>query len=336
MHFLCLALAVQGILLSLHQFFYHYAAIQMNFIETRNVVKQYDGYLALDRVSIDVPQGCVFGLLGPNGAGKTSLIRILNMITRPDSGEVLFDGHSLHEKDITNIGYLPEERGLYRKMKVADHIMYIARLRGMNSSDARRAMGKWLERFDLTQWADKKIEALSKGMAQKVQFISTVIHSPKLLIFDEPFSGFDPVNTELLKKEILHLHDEGATIIFSTHNMGSVEEVCEEIALINHSRVVLNGRVAEIRRRFSKKLYQVGISDTMKIDPVEGLFNIECVQPSLFGGITANIRLTDNAPLHDAIAYINNRYSLNAFQELLPSMNEIFIETVSNNNLQSV
>ena len=307
----------------------------MNFIETRNVVKQYDGHLALDRVSIDVPQGCVFGLLGPNGAGKTSLIRILNMITRPDSGELLFDGHPLHEKDISNIGYLPEERGLYRKMKVADHIMYIARLRGMNSSDARRAMGKWLERFDLTQWADKKIEALSKGMAQKVQFISTVIHSPKLLIFDEPFSGFDPVNTELLKKEILHLHDEGSTIIFSTHNMGSVEEVCEEIALINHSRVVLNGRVAEIRRRFSKKLYQVGISDTMKIDHAEGLFSIEHVQPSPAGGITAEIRLATGASLHDAIAYINDRYTLTTFQELLPSMNEIFIETVSNNNLQS-
>ena len=182
----------------------------MNIIETKDVVKQYDGHLALDRVSINVPQGCVFGLLGPNGAGKTSLIRILNMITRADSGEVLFDGHPLHEKDIANIGYLPEERGLYRKMKVADHIMYIARLRGMRSNDARDAMRKWLERFDLTQWAGKKIEALSKGMAQKVQFISTVIHSPKLLIFDEPFSGFDPVNTELLKKE-------GMTLSYHNH-----------------------------------------------------------------------------------------------------------------------
>lgn len=316
-------------------YFNNYIALLMNFIETKDVVKQYDGHLALDRVSINVPQGCVFGLLGPNGAGKTSLIRILNMITRADSGEVLFDGHPLHEKDIANIGYLPEERGLYRKMKVADHIMYIARLRGMRSNDARDAMRKWLERFDLTQWAGKKIEALSKGMAQKVQFISTVIHSPKLLIFDEPFSGFDPVNTELLKKEILHLHDEGATIIFSTHNMASVEEVCEEFALINRSRVVLDGKVSEVRRRFSKKLYKVDIADTMKFDPVDGLFSIEHTQPSPFGGITADIRLAATVTMHDAVAYINDRYALTAFHELLPSMNEIFIETVSSNNHQS-
>lgn len=313
--------------------FNHYANNQMNFIETRDVVKQYDGHLALDKVSINVPKGCVFGLLGPNGAGKTSLIRILNMITRADSGEVLFDGHPLHEKDVTNIGYLPEERGLYRKMKVADHILYIAQLRGMSRQAARSAMAEWLKRFELTEWAGKKIEALSKGMAQKVQFISTVIHSPQLLIFDEPFSGFDPVNTELLKKEILRLHDRGATIIFSTHNMGSVEEVCEEIALINHSRVVLNGQVADIRRRFSKKLYQVGISSSMKLEPVEGLYSVEQIQPSPFGGIVANIRLAGDTCLRDAVAYLNEHYMLASFQELLPSMNEIFIETVSNNNV---
>lgn len=301
----------------------------MNFIEVKDVVKQYDGHLALNHVSVNVPRGCIFGLLGPNGAGKTSLIRILNMITRADSGEVLFDGHPLHEKDIANIGYLPEERGLYRKMKVADHILYIAQLRGMSRTDAKAAMDEWLQRFNLTEWASKRIETLSKGMAQKVQFINTVIHSPQLLIFDEPFSGFDPVNTELLKKEILHLHDKGATIIFSTHNMGSVEEVCEEIALINHSQVVLDGKVSEIRRRFSKKLYQVGISNTMKIDSAEGLYNVEQVEPSPLGGIIANIRLDADASLHDAIAHLNDRYTLAAFQELLPSMNEIFIETVS-------
>ncbi len=301
----------------------------MNFIEVKDVVKQYDGHLALNHVSVNVPRGCIFGLLGPNGAGKTSLIRILNMITRADSGEVLFDGHPLHEKDIANIGYLPEERGLYRKMKVADHILYIAQLRGMSRTDAKAAMDEWLQRFNLTEWAGKRIETLSKGMAQKVQFINTVIHSPQLLIFDEPFSGFDPVNTELLKKEILHLHDKGATIIFSTHNMGSVEEVCEEIALINHSQVVLDGKVSEIRRRFSKKLYQVGISNTMKIDSAEGLYNVEQVEPSPLGGIIANIRLDADASLHDAIAHLNDRYTLAAFQELLPSMNEIFIETVS-------
>lgn len=303
----------------------------MNFIETRDVVKQYDGHLALDKVSINVPQGCVFGLLGPNGAGKTSLIRILNMITRADSGEVLFNGHQLRESDVASIGYLPEERGLYRKMKVADHILYVAQLRGMDRHVARITMSEWLERFDLTKWANRKIETLSKGMAQKVQFINTVIHAPKLLIFDEPFSGFDPVNTELLKKEILHLRDEGATIIFSTHNMGSVEEMCEEIALINHARVVLSGKVHEIRHRFSKKLYRVGISNTMQLKPVENLFGIERIQPSPFDGVSADIRLSPDAVLRDAVAYLNERYTLTTFQELLPSMNDIFIETVSDN-----
>ena len=304
----------------------------MNFIEVKDVVKQYDGHLALDCVSISVPRGCVFGLLGPNGAGKTSLIRILNMITRADSGEVLFDGHQLCASDIANIGYLPEERGLYRKMKVADHILYIARLRGMDTQAARVAMGEWLERFGLTEWAGKRIETLSKGMAQKVQFITTVIHSPQLLIFDEPFSGFDPVNAELLKKEILRLHDMGATIIFSTHNMSSVEEVCEEFALINRSQVVLSGRVAQVRRNFGKKLYRVGVSDTMSLEPVDNLFSVEHVEPSPFGGIVADLRLgTDVAP-RDVVAYFNDHYMLAELHELLPSMNEIFIETVSNTN----
>ena len=302
----------------------------MNFIETRDVVKRYDGHLALDKVSITVSQGSTFGLLGPNGAGKTSLIRILNMITRADSGEVLFDGHPLCEKDITNIGYLPEERGLYRKMKVADHILYIARLRGMSRQAAKCAMDEWLARFDLTRWAGKRIEALSKGMAQKVQFISTVIHSPKLLIFDEPFSGFDPVNTELLKKEMLRLHREGATIIFSTHNMASVEEVCEEIALINHSQVVLSGKVPEIRRRFSKKLYRVNIANTMALEASVWIYEINHTEPAPEGGCVADIKLTPEASLHDAISCLNERYALTAFHELLPSMNEIFIETVSN------
>ena len=252
------------------------------------------------------------------------------MITRADSGEVLFDGHPLCEKDITNIGYLPEERGLYRKMKVADHILYIARLRGMSRHAAKCAMDEWLARFDLTRWAGKRIEALSKGMAQKVQFISTVIHSPKLLIFDEPSSGFDPVNTELLKKEMLRLHREGATIIFSTHNMASVEEVCEEIALINHSQVVLSGKVPEIRRRFSKKLYRVNIANTMAPESADGIYEINHIEPAPEGGCVADIKLTPEASLHDAISCLNERYALTAFHELLPSMNEIFIETVSN------
>ena len=229
----------------------------MNFIEVKNVVKQYSGHRALDDVSLSVPRGCVYGLLGPNGAGKTSLIRILNRITQPDSGEVLFCGKPQSDADVRNIGYLPEERGLYKKMKVAEQIIYLGRLKGMTRSDAITATDEWLRRFDLTEWRNKKIEALSKGMAQKVQFISTVIHRPELLIFDEPFSGFDPVNANQLKREILRLKDEGATILFSTHNMASVEEVCERITLINHSRVVLEGDVAEVRRSFSKHLYDI-------------------------------------------------------------------------------
>ena len=239
----------------------------MNFIEVKNVVKQYSGHRALDDVSLSVPRGCVYGLLGPNGAGKTSLIRILNRITQPDSGEVLFCGKPQSDADVRNIGYLPEERGLYKKMKVAEQIIYLGRLKGMTRSDAITATDEWLRRFDLTEWRNKKIEALSKGMAQKVQFISTVIHRPELLIFDEPFSGFDPVNANQLKREILRLKDEGATILFSTHNMASVEEVCERITLINHSRVVLEGDVAEVRRSFSKHLYDIELAGQAPLAP---------------------------------------------------------------------
>lgn len=308
----------------------------MNFIEAKDVVKQYNGHLALNKVSIDVPEQSVFGLLGPNGAGKTSLIRILNMITQADSGEVLFNGHPIHESDIANIGYLPEERGLYKKMKVLDHIIYIARLKGMKKSDAVQTAYEWLKRFDLLNWQNKKIETLSKGMAQKVQFIATVIHRPKLLIFDEPFSGFDPVNAEQLKKEILRLHDLGATIIFSTHNMSSVEEICEQIALINRSKVVLSGKVADIRRNFSRKLYSVNVTDTMQIDPVECLFSIEHAEPSPMGGIMASIKIASGVPAHDVIAYLNEHHDISSFNEQFPSMNEIFIETVSNNQPDNI
>lgn len=308
----------------------------MNFIEAKDVVKQYDGHLALDKVSINVPEQCVFGLLGPNGAGKTSLIRILNMITQADSGEVLFNGHHINESDIANIGYLPEERGLYKKMKVLDHITYIARLKGMKKSDAVQAAYDWLKRFDLLNWQNKKIETLSKGMAQKVQFIATVIHRPQLLIFDEPFSGFDPVNAEQLKKEILRLHDLGATIIFSTHNMSSVEEICEQIALINRSKVVLSGKVADIRRNFSRKLYSVNVTDTMQIEPVDDLFSIEHVEPAQMGGIMANIRIAQGVQARDVIAYLNEHYTLSSFNEQYPSMNEIFIETVTNKQADNI
>lgn len=300
-----------------------------NYIEATEVVKQYDGHLALDHVSLSVPQGCIYGLLGPNGAGKTTLIRILNAITRPDSGTVSIDGHLLTADDVRNIGYLPEERGLYKKMKVADHIEYLARLKGMTRQDARRECSQWLERLGLSQWAGKKVEALSKGMQQKVQFIATVIHRPSLLIFDEPFSGFDPVNAELLKSEILRLGREGATILFSTHNMGSVEEICERITLINRSRAVLEGSVKEIRQRHKKHLYTVTVAEGEAVQPCHELFEFE---PPAAGSEGVRLRLNSGTDVRQAVAWLNEHNHLTGFSELLPSMNEIFIDTVNQLN----
>ena len=291
-------------------------------------MKQYSGHRALDDVSLTVPQGCVYGLLGPNGAGKTSLIRILNRITAPDSGEVLFCGKPQSAADVCNIGYLPEERGLYKKMKVAEQIVYLGRLKGMTRSDAMTATDEWLRRFELTEWRNKKIEALSKGMAQKVQFISTVIHRSELLIFDEPFSGFDPVNANQLKREILRLKEEGATILFSTHNMASVEEVCERITLINHAKVVLEGDVIDVRRRYSKHLYDIELAGPAPLAPVEGLYTVEACAANKMGGIHAEIRLCEGVATRDAIAHINSCHDLVGFSEKLPTMNEVFIETV--------
>lgn len=282
----------------------------MNFIEVHDVSKQYGNHVALSHVNLNVPDGSIYGLLGPNGAGKTSLIRIINRITHADSGEVLMHGRPMTDDDIHHIGYLPEERGLYKKMKVEDHIIYLARLRGMTRYDARQQMGEWLERFVLGQWRDKKIEQLSKGMAQKVQFISTVIHRPPLLIFDEPFSGFDPVNAEQLKREILRLRDEGAAILFSTHNMSSVEEVCQEISLINHAEVVLQGTVDDIRRRYRSHLYKVQLED----------------------GTSFDYQLPEGMSLHDAIRQLNDQHSLVGFHEVLPTMQQIFMQAVGASN----
>ena len=267
--------------------------------------------MALSHVSLNVPDGSIYGLLGPNGAGKTSLIRIINRITHADSGEVLLHGRPMTDEDVHHIGYLPEERGLYKKMTVEDEIVYLARLRGMSRAEALHAMTEWLERFDLTEWRKKKVEQLSKGMAQKVQFITTVIHRPPLLIFDEPFSGFDPVNADQLKREILRLRDEGAAILFSTHNMSSVEEVCQEITLINHSKAVLQGKVEEVRQRFKKNILEVTTADGQRFD----------------------YRLEPGQTMHDAIALLNDKYSLTGFREILPSMHEIFVETVNSNEV---
>ncbi len=303
----------------------------MYFIEVKDVVKQYSGHLALDHVSLNVAEGCIYGLLGPNGAGKTSLIRILNQITNADSGEILINGRKTTAKDVANIGYLPEERGLYKKMKVSEQIVYLGRLKGMTRSDATMEMERWLERFGLSEWRNKKLEALSKGMAQKVQFIATVLHRPKLLIFDEPFSGFDPVNTEQLKQEILGLGKEGATILFSTHNMGSVEEVCEEITLINRAKVVLQGRVNDIRHQYKKHLYTLHVNDNV-FEPNDSLYTIDTINVLKYGGVDATIRLKSGVTLRDTISVLNEKYELTGIQELLPSMHEVFIETVTGKN----
>ncbi|MCM1517806.1 MAG: ATP-binding cassette domain-containing protein [Pseudoflavonifractor sp.] len=302
----------------------------MDFIEVKDVVKEYSGHRALDHVSLGVEQGSIYGLLGPNGAGKTSLIRILNQITAPDSGTVTFGGRQLVPSDVARIGYLPEERGLYKKMKVGEHIIYLGRLKGMSRTDARTEMERWLGRFDLTEWRDKKIESLSKGMAQKVQFISTVVHRPEILIFDEPFSGFDPVNAEQLKREIISLGREGATILFSTHNMSSVEEICESITLINDGKVVLQDRVDNVKQQYKKNLYRVSVAGGDMAD-VPDLFEIEESTPRRDGGWDSIIRLSDGAGTRDVISWLNQRYELTSFDEILPSMHEIFIETVTGN-----
>lgn len=303
----------------------------MDIITVNDVVKDYSGHRALDHVNLNIEEGCVYGLLGPNGAGKTSLIRILNQITHPDSGEVLLNGKPMTQEDVMHIGYLPEERGLYKKMKVLDHIVFLGRIKGMSKNDAIKSANEWLDRMNLSEWSNKKIEALSKGMAQKVQFISTVVHNPKLLIFDEPFSGFDPVNTEQLKQEILRLNQNGATILFSTHNMASVEEVCHNFSLINHSQVVLQGNVNDIRRQFAKHLYRIHIAEPV-LAPDDSLFAIESVSPHRLGGSNATIRLNPGVEIKDAINALNNNYTLMGFEEILPSMHEIFIETVTSSN----
>lgn len=296
----------------------------MNLLEVNKVVKQYSSHLALDSVSLNVPKGTVYGLLGPNGAGKTTLIRIINCITAPDSGEIMLNGKKLSPADVRNIGYLPEERGLYKKMKVGEQAMYLARLKGMSKQDATAALKYWFEKFEIQEWWNKKVEELSKGMAQKVQFITTILHDPELLIFDEPFSGFDPVNTDLLKKEILALRDKGATIIFSTHNMESVEELCENISLINKSRIVLQGNVAEIRASYG--------TESMLIQSSQPLLSANCelISQTKKNGffeiiLKKKTRISNNELLQELMP----QAEIYSFEQLLPTMNDIFISTVT-------
>lgn len=302
----------------------------MDLLQIKNISKSFTNHVALDNVSLSIPEGSIYGLLGPNGAGKTTLIRIINHITTPDSGEVIFNGHRLRESDIAHIGYMPEERGLYRKMKVGDQALFFARLKGLSKNEAYSELRTWFERLDILDWWNRKVEDLSKGMAQKVQFIITVLHHPKLLIFDEPFSGFDPINADILTKEILRLNrEEGSTVIFSTHNMGSVEELCDNITLINRSHNILSGNVDEIRRDRGRGRYSVSFNgapnallDALGERVEECSFSIE------HGLNKALLRIREDVDKREVIALMNDSVDMVTFDRALPSMNEIFISTV--------
>lgn len=300
----------------------------MHLLEAHEVNKTFSGHTALDNVSIDVPKGSIFGLLGPNGAGKTTLIRIINMITAPDEGSLVFQGRKMKRSDIMDIGYLPEERGLYKKMKVGEQALYLAQLKGLSRFEAQKRLKEWFDKFDIGGWWNKKVEELSKGMQQKVQFIVTIIHKPSLLIFDEPFSGFDPINVNLLKQEILKLRDEGATIIFSTHNMESVEELCSEIALINRSKTILKGDMVSIKKQYRSNSYLVEYSGTESIQPLlpDG-FSIQD-EKILNGHKSVLIKTEQGVSPNDMLQAIMPHVHVHSFEEKLPTMNDIFIRKV--------
>ncbi len=295
-------------------------------LEIRNVTKNYSGHQALSGVSLEVAENTIYGLLGPNGAGKTTLIRIINHITAPDTGEVLLNGKVLRPEDVLQIGYLPEERGLYKKMKVGEQAMYLARLKGMSKHDAQRALKHWFEKFEIQAWWDKKIEELSKGMAQKVQFITTILHQPKLLILDEPFSGFDPVNTELIKREVLELNKKGTTIILSTHNMASVEELCENISLINQSKIVLQGNVMDIRRSHATDTFR--LSTHTELTGNNSLFTFERQAEVGFYN-EYHVKKAQEITNNELMQALMAQCEVSCFSEILPTMNDIFIQSVS-------
>ncbi len=302
-------------------------------LSVQHITKSYTKHKALDDLSLEVPRGSVYGLLGPNGAGKTTLLRVINRITMPDSGVVLLDGKPLTEKEIFNIGYMPEERGLYKKMRVGEQAIFFARLKGLDRREAERRLREWFERLDIKDWWSRNVEDLSKGMAQKVQFITTVLHEPKLLIFDEPFSGFDPINANLLKEEILRLRDRGATIIFSTHNMASVEEICDHITLINLSRNILSGSVEEIRRAAGGNTFEITHRSSHEefSATLAGLATPLGESRGIVGGYTATkIHIPRNEDIREVIRRLNDRCELRSLQEMMPSMNDIFIRAVNN------
>ncbi len=305
----------------------------MEFLKASNIVKQFSNHLALNRVSITVPENSIFGLLGPNGAGKTTLIRIINQITAPDEGELILQGRPMKSSDVAFIGYLPEERGLYKKMKVGEQALYLAQLKDLSRSDALQRLKYWFEKFEITGWWNKKVEELSKGMQQKVQFITTVVHEPKLLVFDEPFSGFDPINTNLLKHEILELRKKGATIIFSTHNMASVEELCDHISLINQSKVILEGQIEELRKTFRTNTFEVSYLGKPE--------QLRAGLPSSFEVVSekvnhelhvAKIRSVDTPDNNFLLKNLLPHIAIQSFNEVIPGMNDIFIRVVQETN----
>ena len=302
-----------------------------NILETKNIVKSYAEHIALDNVSISIRENSIFGILGPNGAGKTSFIRIVNQITAPDSGTILFNGVPLNKNHIFEIGYLPEERGLYKKMKVGEQAIYLAQLKGLSRHEAIKRLKLWFEKFEIGSWWNKRVEELSKGMQQKIQFVVTVIHEPKFLIFDEPFSGFDPINVNLLKDEILLLKENGATIIFSTHNMSSVEEICDDISLLNKSKVVLEGNVHEIKNRYKSNLYNIEFNSSD--------YDFKSIIPEQYTLISQEeehkitklqIRLPKETSSNELLNLFISKYNIIKFNEILPTMNEVFISSIKN------
>ncbi|WP_341215708.1 ATP-binding cassette domain-containing protein [uncultured Wocania sp.] len=306
-----------------------------NLLVANSVSKNFGNFKALNNVSIEVPKGSIFGLLGPNGAGKTTLIRIINQITMPDTGTVHLDGELLNQDHIKDIGYLPEERGLYKSMKVGEQALYLAQLKGLSKAEAKTRLKYWFERLEIGDWWNKKIQELSKGMAQKIQFVVTVLHEPKLLIFDEPFSGFDPINANLIKDEIFRLRENGATIIFSTHRMESVEELCDDIALIHQSNKILDGKLVDVKRQYKTNTYEVGIktndNTTLQKELSEKFKVSKANFKTLDDELKLNIKLNEDDKPNDFLSYLTTKGNVSHFVELIPSVNDIFIQTVQNN-----
>jgi ABC-2 type transport system ATP-binding protein len=297
-------------------------------IDIQNITKSFGTHKALDDVSFSIPEGSIFGLLGPNGAGKTTLLRILNQIFKPDQGVVLFKNHPLDADDVLQFGYLPEERGLYKKMKIGEQAIYLAQLKGLSKQEATRRLKEWFEKFEITEWWYRKLEELSKGMQQKIQFIITILHEPKLLIFDEPFSGFDPINTNLLKNEILELNKKGATIIFSTHNMASVEEICQEIVLINNGKNILNGTINEVKNRYKTDLYSVTFDNEIALESIQNpLWEIQSIQQSQHK-TTVTLKVKTNSENNFLLSELSKIATIRSFSEELLSINDIFIRVV--------